>query len=928
MASGTSQFVYATGTSLTTKGSTYLATLGGRVGIGTTNPQSAVQVDTGNFDITNIGTGASDAHYGFGTAGANAYMNFNFDDHSLTFRNLDANGSIVGMAEGSFTFTSLLDAVQFSAASNVNFDAGGATRIFVSGATGNTGFGTTTPAAKLSVHGGGLTMYNTGDFFNAGKITSTSSSASTFPYASTTMVTSVTASTTNLIVSSAGGTAGCATLSAIGALSNTGSACGSGGGTVTGTGFAGMMSAWTSTTNITSTSTPTATAFIATSTTATSSFAGPMSVGSTTPQSTSLFQVGTSSPLLHIDKVSGKVGFGCVNSSPLRWVFGCGTNTSVNPNINLLVTDPADARMGVAVGSRGTFLSTGDATTYGAIFAHDYVGGVPMNLALNQFGGKVGVGTTTPNWTLSVVGDASIDSFVRASRFIATSSTASTLPYASTTVLSSTGATYLATAGGNVAIGAPSPVSYKLHVDSSAPIPFGVTNGANSTFTVVKNGGDTNIQLNVAGVNVIQTIAPDLYIGNDISNVTRTRFLSGGNEKAIITTNGLGVGTSTPLYTLTVASTTAPQLSLSTGAGVAQWTFRNAGGNLYGATTTVAGTATSSTPAFTIMGATGNVGIGGTSTPFGLLSVEQGTESASLLVANQGSSTPSFIVEGVNSMGFVGLGTYNPTSVLHVNMSDGSGIGYKMTGLSRDTTTDTEGVVLAMSHNASGNRQFGFYDSVSGDGVRVLGNGLDGHNLISGARQNMTLGTDTTDVTVGRNLIITTKTTTAYASSTLAMTAAGSLYVPNTTAAGVGDTFVCLDATAGLLQSGATCAASTERIKENIESFNHGLDWIRKIDPKSFNYKEGFYGGKADIGLIAERSAEIDPRLALYDEEGKPLNINERPWLAVVINSIQELDERTGGAKRSVEENWQWVVLGILSLAIVYQQVQIRKLKK
>lgn len=51
------------------------------------------------------------------------------------------------------------------------------------------------------------------------------SSTSQLAYASTTMISAVTASSTNLIVSSAGGTAGCATFSSTGVLSNLGSSC-------------------------------------------------------------------------------------------------------------------------------------------------------------------------------------------------------------------------------------------------------------------------------------------------------------------------------------------------------------------------------------------------------------------------------------------------------------------------------------------------------------------------------------------------------------------------------------------------------------------------------------------------------------------------------------------------------------------------------
>ena len=64
--------------------------------------------------------------------------------------------------------------------------------------TGFFGLGTTTPSNRLSVQGPG---YISSNLFVGGTITSTSSSYSTFPYASTTMVTATTASTTNLTVS-------------------------------------------------------------------------------------------------------------------------------------------------------------------------------------------------------------------------------------------------------------------------------------------------------------------------------------------------------------------------------------------------------------------------------------------------------------------------------------------------------------------------------------------------------------------------------------------------------------------------------------------------------------------------------------------------------------------------------------------------------
>ena len=68
-------------------------------------------------------------------------------------------------------------------------------------------------------------------------------------------------------------------------------------------------------------------------------------------------------------------------------------------------------------------------------------------LVVDSFNDKVGIGTTTPNWKLSVSGIGSFDDYVRTSYFTATSTTASTFPYASTTALTVSGSTYLTNLG-------------------------------------------------------------------------------------------------------------------------------------------------------------------------------------------------------------------------------------------------------------------------------------------------------------------------------------------------------------------------------------------------------------------------------------------------------------------------------------------------
>jgi hypothetical protein len=146
--------------------------------------------------------------------------------------------------------------------------------------------------------------------------------------------------------------------------------------------------------NLTTTGTITAGNLIANSSTATSSVAaGGFAVGTTTPHATSLLTVGTSSPLLVIDRVTGKTGFGGVNSSPSRWAFGTGTNLNINPNINLLVQDASDARAAVCTSDDCIALKS-TAGTLG-LFGFDYAGGVPLSIVMQEFGGGIDMGTAT-----------------------------------------------------------------------------------------------------------------------------------------------------------------------------------------------------------------------------------------------------------------------------------------------------------------------------------------------------------------------------------------------------------------------------------------------------------------------------------------------------------------------------------------------------
>ncbi len=165
-----------------------------------------------------------------------------------------------------------------------------------------------------------------------------------------------------------------------------------------------------------------------------------------------------------------------------------------------------------------------------------------------------------------------------------------------------------------------------------------------------------------------------VFAGYDGSFAERMRLTASGS---------LGIGTTSPQAEIHISSA-APQLNFTESGASSNnkvWEFRATGEQFSGVTMTDAFGGSNPWIAVDRTGTTidsvvfpqGSFGIG-TTTPFGLFSLEQGTETNSLWIANTGSTTPSLVVKGVNGNGNIGIGTTNPARKFDVWASTMDGI--------------------------------------------------------------------------------------------------------------------------------------------------------------------------------------------------------------------------------------------------------------
>jgi hypothetical protein len=362
--------------------------------------------------------------------------------------------------------------------------------------------------------------------------------------------------------------------------------------------------------------------------------------------------IGTSTPPGKLSVLGNGTGYAFLGDN------GCGSNFSaLTFGAN---KDTACTTYSVLGEGSNTYIN---APSSGSIFFR--IGNALATQNVINSAGNLGLGTTTPGAKLGIQGNIFL-----AGHLISTSTTASILPYASTTALS---ATTLCLVGDACRTTWPSA--------GGGAYPFALTGNATSTLTQF-NGGLTAYASSTIGngtnglmINGRATTTGTAYFAGFVGIGTSTPanslsiYRADGAARLVLDSSGADSGTANNVMQFSAGSVAKAYLGIAgtangvvAGAAQSDMILRTQNQNL------LVSTDAGASAAFTIA-ASGNAGIGTTS-PWAKLSVDSTAGIPQFVI---GSSTATQFI--VDSIGRVGIGTTSPIRKLHVTTTSvGDGI--------------------------------------------------------------------------------------------------------------------------------------------------------------------------------------------------------------------------------------------------------------
>lgn len=381
------------------------------------------------------------------------------------------------------------------------------------------------------------------------------------------------------------------------------------------------------------------------------------------------------------------------------------------------------------------------------------------------------------------------------------------------------------------------------------------------------------------------------------------------------TTSKIGIGTTTPYYSLTIASTTGPQLSLSDGtAGIAQWVFRNAGGSLFISTTTVAGTSTTTIPAIAFTGSQ--------------ILIPDGTGAAPSI---------SFLDDPNNGIG-------SPANDIFAIYTNGlerfradDGTGRSAFG----TTTPALGILTLASSTGS---QLVLSDGSAGDAQWTMRN-AGGNFYLSTTTVAGTATTSPSAFTInGTGVGVFLGATTSNSATTGVSIAGTSYWTGLSASAGTQTGSLCLSATNEVINDSGVCIVSDKRAKNIVGKFTNALDEISNLQPIIYFYKPEFNGNlqsnynfsREQLGFTAQALAKVDGKLVkVYTEDGtnpvfsyKKGEPAEPDVYALVTLALGGVNELTTKGVKTAKDRWPYILIAVQFLLFASYVVYNEKKRK
>jgi len=88
---------------------------------------------------------------------------------------------------------------------------------------------------------------------------------------------------------------------------------------------------------------------------------------------------------------------------------------------------------------------------------------------------------------------------------------------------------------------------------------------------------------------------------------------------------------------------------------------------------------------------------------------------------------------------------------------------------------------------------------------------------------------------------------------------------------------------------------SSEKVKENIRDYGAGVDAVRSMNVKQYDYIEDVGGKKDQVGLIAE---EVPPEITEVHDD--ILHVNLYGLIGILTNAVKQLDKRLQSLEEAV----------------------------